>query len=84
MEGKVEKRSESLKSAERKDSRRRSQSDKKQAGGFPRKHNVIVVRKDQSFKNIVYRAKAILKNQFDSVELHGVDARSYLTVLLVA
>ena len=49
-----------------------------------RRHNVLVVRKTTSFKTLVMTAKNILKNQFDTIELHAVDEASYLTITLVA
>ena len=49
-----------------------------------RRHNIIVVRKSMLFKTLVIQTKNLLKNQFDTIELHGVDDQSYLTVSLVA
>ena len=51
---------------------------------FVKQHNVIIVRKTANFKTLVVQTKNLLKNQFDSVELHGVDDESFLTVSLVA
>ena len=49
-----------------------------------RRHNVIIVRKTTSFKTLVMTAKNILKNHFDTIELHAVDEASYVTITLVA
>ena len=49
-----------------------------------RRHNVIMVRKSVTFKTLVIQAKNLLKNQFDTIELHAVDDTSYLTISLVA
>ena len=49
-----------------------------------RRHNIIVVRKSMLFKTLVIQTKNLLKNQFETIELHGVDDQSYLTVNLVA
>jgi len=49
-----------------------------------RRHNVIMVRKSVTFKTLVIQAKNLLKNQFDTIELHAVDDVSYLTISLVA
>ena len=49
-----------------------------------RRHNIIVVRKTMLFKTLVIQTKNLLKNQFDTIELHGVDDQSYLTISLVA
>ena len=38
-----------------------------------RRHNVIVVRSGMKFRTLVIQAKNLLKKQFDTVELHGVD-----------
>ena len=38
-----------------------------------KKHNVVVVRQGMKFRTVVIMAKNLLKNQFDTVELHGVD-----------
>lgn len=51
---------------------------------FVKQHNVIIVRKTQNFKSLVVQSKNLLKNQFESIELHGVDDESFLTVSLVA
>ena len=48
-----------------------------------RKHNVIIVRKNTSFRTLVMLAKTLLKNQFETIELHAVDDQSYLTITLV-
>ena len=48
-----------------------------------RRNNVIIVRQNIRFKTLVILAKNMLKSQFDSIELHGVDDQSYLTVSLV-
>jgi len=48
-----------------------------------KRHNVLVVRQGMKFRTLVIQAKNMLKNQFDSVELHGVDDQSYLTITLV-
>ena len=45
---------------------------------------MIIVRTNTRFKTLVILAKNLLKSQFDSIELHGVDDQSYLTVSLVA
>ena len=50
----------------------------------PRRNNVLIVRQNTRFKTLVILAKNLLKTQFDSIELHGVDDQSYLTVSLVA
>ena len=50
----------------------------------PRRNNVIIVRENTRFKTLVILAKNLLRDQFDSIELHGVDDQSYLTVSLVA
>lgn len=49
-----------------------------------RRHNVILVRQNVKFKTLVIQTKNLLKNQFDTVELHGLDDASYLTISLVA
>ena len=38
---------------------------------FVKQHNVIIVRKTANFKTLVVQTKNLLKNQFESVELHG-------------
>ena len=50
----------------------------------PRRHNVIIVRGNVKFKTLVIQAKQLLKTQFETIELHGVDDQSYLTISLVA
>ena len=50
----------------------------------PRRHNVIIVRGNVKFKTLVIQAKQLLKAQFETIELHGVDDQSYLTISLVA
>ena len=50
----------------------------------PRKNNVVIVRENTRFKTLVILAKNLLREQFDSIELHGVDDQSYLTISLVA
>jgi len=49
-----------------------------------RKHNVIIVRKNTTFKTLVIMAKNLLKKQFDTIELHAIDEQSYLTITLVS
>ena len=49
-----------------------------------RRHNVVIVRNTMTFKTLVMLAKTMLKNQFDTVELHAIDDQSYLTITLVA
>ena len=49
----------------------------------PRKNNVIIVRSGTSFKTLIILAKNLLKNQFNSIELHAVDDVSYLTITTV-
>ena len=48
-----------------------------------RRNNVIIVRENNRFKTLVILSKNMLKSQFNSIELHGVDEQSYLTVSLV-
>ena len=48
-----------------------------------RRNNIIIVRQSLRFKTLVIKVKNILKNQFDSVELHAVDDQSFLTISLV-
>ena len=50
----------------------------------PRRNNVVIVRENTRFKTLVILAKNLLRDQFDSIELHGVDDQSYLTISLVA
>ena len=50
----------------------------------PRRNNVLIVRENTRFKTLVILAKNLLRDQFDSIELHGVDDQSYLTISLVA
>ena len=50
----------------------------------PKRHNVIIVRNTIRFKTLVIQAKNLLKNQFNTIELHAVDDESYLTITLVA
>ena len=50
----------------------------------PRRNNVVIVRENTRFKTLVIMAKNLLRDQFDSLELHGVDDQSYLTISLVA
>ena len=50
----------------------------------PKRHNVMIVRNTIRFKTLVIQAKNLLKNQFNSIELHAVDDESYLTITLVA
>ena len=57
---------------------------KKSNEHIPRRNNVLIVRQNTRFKTLVILAKNLLKSQFDSIELHGVDEQSYLTVSLVA
>lgn len=45
---------------------------------------MIIVRKTTRFKSLVIQTKTLLKNRFDTIELHGVDNESFLTVSLVA
>ena len=51
---------------------------------FVKQHNVIIVKKTMNFKSLVIQTKNLLKNQFECIELHGVDDESFLTVSLVA
>ena len=51
---------------------------------FVKQHNVIIVRRTTRFKTLVIQTKNLLKNRFDTIELHGVDDQSFLTVSLVA
>ena len=44
----------------------------------------MVVRHTMRFKTLVIQAKNLLKNQFDTIELHAVDDMSYVTISLVA
>ena len=48
-----------------------------------RRNNIIIVRQSLRFKTLVIKVKNILKNQFDTVELHAVDDQSFLTISLV-
>ena len=48
-----------------------------------RKHNVVIVRRNMGFKTLVVIAKDMLKKQFDMIELHAVDDKSFLTITLV-
>lgn len=45
---------------------------------------MIIVRRTTFFKTLVIQTKNLLKNRFDTIELHGVDDQSFLTVSLVA
>jgi len=38
-----------------------------------RRHNVLIVRQGMKFRTLVIQAKNMLKNQFETIELHGVD-----------
>ena len=49
-----------------------------------RRHNVVIVRQNVTFKTLVIQTKTLLKNQFDTIELHGVDEKSYVTVSNIA
>ena len=51
---------------------------------YIKQHNVIIVRKTTRFKSLVIQTKNLLKNRFETIELHGVDDQSFLTISLVA
>ena len=67
-----------------KKSRSQKRTNQANFGQSKRRHNVIVVRKSMLFKTLVIQTKNLLKNQFETIELHGVDDQSYLTIGLVA
>ena len=50
----------------------------------PRNNNVIIVRKGMKFRTLVILTKDLMRSQFDSIELHGVDDFSYHNITLVA
>ena len=66
---------------EKKDATAPETTTKKQ---FVKQHNVIIVRKTTFFKSLLVQTKNLLRNQFECIELHGVDDESFLTVSMVA
>ena len=63
---------------------KQTKDDKKKKQMKPKRHNVLIVRENIKFKTLVIQAKHLLKTQFETIELHGIDDQSYLTVSLVA
>ena len=45
---------------------------------------MVLVKKTLNFKTLVAITKNMMKNQYDTIELHGVDDQSYVTVSLVS
>ena len=47
-------------------------------------HNVIIVRRTLPFRPLLAITKNLLKDKFDSVELHGVDQESFVTIMIAS
>ena len=74
----------STKIASTKEEKKTRVASSKKSESAPRRNNVLIVRQNTRFKTLVILTKNLLKTQFDSIELHGVDDQSYLTISLVA
>ena len=47
-------------------------------------YNVIIVRRSLPFRPLLAITKNLLKDKFDTVELHGVDSESFVTVMIAS
>ena len=67
-----------------KDSPKKDKVEKAQRKQNHQQHNVVIVRRSLRFKQLINLSKDLLKNTFQTIELHAVDTEAYVTVTLVA